>query len=52
MASVSTPGKMVGYMKENIKTIRNMVLESIPGLMVDATVDTGVKANSTDSELI
>ena len=46
MALVFIHGKMAEFMKENIRTIRNMDLAFTPGLTADATVAIGEEANS------
>ena len=43
-----TYGKMGASMKDNIKTIRNTVLESTYGVMVGFTQATGRRVNSMD----
>ena len=48
MASAFTHGKMVEFTKANIRTIRSMDLEYIPGPMEGGTVATGVEVNSMD----
>ena len=48
MAEVYTPGKMVVCMMVSIKTIGNMVLAHIHGLMGDNILDIGKMANNTE----
>jgi hypothetical protein len=51
MALVFIHGKMAEFMKENIRTIRNMDLAFTPGLMAGATVAIGAEVNNMDSVL-
>lgn len=48
MASAYTLGRMVECTKANIRTIRSMDLESIPGPTEGGTVATGAEVSSMD----
>jgi hypothetical protein len=48
MAEVSSPGVMVGSMREIIMMIRNRAMECLHGLTIGNMMDSGSMVNSMD----